>query len=111
MHIYIMASKSRVLYIGVTGDLLRRLYQHKTATKGFTADYRVNRLVYVEEIGDPIRAIEREKRLKSLLRSRKIALIEKDNPAWDDLAEVWFPGITAMAEAERKAAKAGPPPR
>jgi putative endonuclease len=103
MYVYIMASKSRVLYVGVTGDMVKRIYEHKTATTGFTADYRVNRLVYVEEIAEPIRAIEREKRLKSLLRSRKIALIEKDNPAWDDLAEVWFPGISAMAEEERKA--------
>jgi len=103
MYIYIMASKSRVLYVGITNDMVRRIYEHKTAaTPGFTADYRVNRLVHVEEIGDPSRAIEREKRLKLLLRSRKIALIEKKNPAWDDLAEVWFPGISEMAAEEKR---------
>ena len=93
MYVYIVASKSRVLYIGVTNDLQRRMYEHKTATSGFTAKYRVNRLVYFEQYERPIVAIEREKRLKALLRSRKVKLISDSNPTWDDLAEIWRPGL------------------
>ncbi|MGZ4780067.1 MAG: GIY-YIG nuclease family protein [Thermoanaerobaculia bacterium] len=102
MYVYILASKSRCLYVGVTNDLRRRVYQHRTATDSFAADYRVWRLVYFEVHERPIVAIRREKRIKALLRKKKIALIEKDNPAWDDLADGWYdvsfslePGETA----------------
>jgi putative endonuclease len=58
--------------------------------EGFTARYRINRLVYFETYAEPVQAITREKRLKGLLRSKKIALIEGSNPHWRDLAEGWF---------------------
>ena len=86
-HVYIMASASRVLYIGVTGDLLRRIREHKEKKiPGFTARYRAAELVYFEGFGDIRLAIAREKQLKGWLRVRKIALIESFNPKWKDLS-------------------------
>ena len=86
--VYIMASLSRVLYIGVTNDLDRRVQEHKQSlVAGFTQKYHVNRLVYFEEFPDIRDAIAREKELKGWVRSRKIALIEKQNPIWGDLAK------------------------
>jgi putative endonuclease len=86
-HVYIMASASRVLYIGVTGDLLRRVMEHKLMrVPGFTARYRVTELVYFEAFGDIRIAIAREKQIKGWLRERKIALIDSFNPHWRDLA-------------------------
>jgi putative endonuclease len=86
-HVYIMASASRVLYIGVTGDLLRRVREHKEKkVSGFTARYSVSELVYFEAFGDVRVAIAREKQLKGWLRSRKIALIKSFNPHWQDLS-------------------------
>ena len=86
-HVYILASASRVLYIGVTGDLLHRVREHKEKrVPGFTARYRVTLLAYFEAFGDIRIAIAREKQLKGWLRSRKIALIESFNPHWQDLA-------------------------
>ena len=77
-HVYIMASASRVLYIGVTGDLLRRVLEHKQKRiPGFTARYRATELVYFEAFGDIRVAIAREKQIKGWLRARKIALIER----------------------------------
>jgi putative endonuclease len=86
-YVYIMASASRVLYIGVTDDLLRRVMEHKQMrVPGFTARYRVTELVYFEAFGDIRIAIAREKQIKGWLRGRKIALIESLNPHWRDLA-------------------------
>jgi len=86
-HVYIMASASRVLYIGVTGDLLRRVMEHKQRrVPGFTARYRVTELAYFEAFGDIRIAIAREKQIKGWLRERKIALIKSFNPHWRDLA-------------------------
>jgi len=90
MYVYIMSSKSRTLYIGVTNDLQRRVYEHITSSSGFTGQYRIHRLVYFEEYQRAIDAIEREKRIKSMLRKRKVALIEEKNPAWNDLSDGWF---------------------
>ena len=84
---YIMASRSRVLYIGVTNDLQRRVNEHKKGLSGFTAKYRVTRLVYFEEFAWILDAIAREKELKGWTRLRKISLIESRNPTWDDLSE------------------------
>ena len=87
-YVYIMASKSKVLYIGVTNDLERRLWEHKEKiVKGFTAKYNVDRLVYFEQYGDIYEAISREKQLKNWHRQWKINLIEKTNPDWKDLSE------------------------
>ncbi|MBB4638440.1 GIY-YIG nuclease family protein [Longimicrobium terrae] len=85
--VYIVASLARVLYVGVTSDLPRRIVEHRTgAIAGFTQRYRVNRLVYYEA-GENIRSvIEREKQLKGWTRRRKAELIEAQNPGWEDLA-------------------------
>ena len=90
VYVYILSNKSRDLYVGVTNNLERRMYEHVSGFSDFTARYRVARLVYYEGLPTPIAAIRREKRLKALLRSKKIALIESTNPAWDDLAAGWF---------------------
>lgn len=88
-HVYIMASTSRVLYIGVTSNLSRRVSQHKLGElEGFTKRYHVDRLVYCEHFFDIRGAIAREKELKGWRRARKIALIEEGNPYWEDLAAV-----------------------
>ena len=90
-HVYIMASLSRTLYVGVTNDLARRAFQHRTkVVPGFTSKYNVTRLVYAEESGDVREAIAREKQIKGWRRERKIELIESVNPEWDDLADAWF---------------------
>jgi len=89
-HVYIMASRSRVLYVGVTNDLARRVNEHKKGlVTGFTSKYNLNRLVYFEVFGDIREAIAREKQIKGWLRAKKIALIESVNPKWNDLSEDW----------------------
>ena len=89
--VYILASRSRVLYTGVTNDLARRVKEHKQGLiPGFTEKYRVTRLVYFEQFGDIRDAIAREKQIKGLVRARKLELIEARNPTWADLAERWF---------------------
>jgi putative endonuclease len=90
LYVYIMASKSRRLYVGVTNSLFRRVHQHKTDQSDFTSRYRIHRLVYYERLGPPIAAIRREKEIKIMLRAKKVAMIERDNPAWDDLADSWY---------------------
>ena len=86
-YVYILASKKQgTLYIGVTADLLHRVHEHKTrAVEGFTKKYNIHMLVYYEEFQYINDAIQREKQLKKWKREWKIALIEKDNPAWNDL--------------------------
>ena len=84
--VYILASRSRTLYVGVTGNMARRLGQHRTGTSAFTAKYRVTRLVHLEAFTDARSAIAREKQLKGWHRERKIALVTSRNPGWDDLA-------------------------
>ena len=82
---------SKMLYIGVTNDLERRVYEHKNKLKeGYTKKYNLHKLVYYEETDDIGRAIEREKELKGWRREKKIALFESTNPNWNDLAEDWF---------------------
>jgi len=74
------------LYIGVTNDLVRRVYEHKSkAAEGFTKKYGVGRLVYFEQFDDVANAIRREKRLKKWNRAWKVRLIEETNPNWTDL--------------------------
>jgi putative endonuclease len=87
-YVYILASIQRTLYIGVTNDLRRRVYEHKVgAIPGFTKQYRVNRLVYFEVADDAEGAIRREKQLKGWVRRRKMELIEEGNPEWEDLSD------------------------
>jgi putative endonuclease len=86
-YVYILANKSRTLYVGVTNNLERRVYEHKhNLVAGFTSRYRIDRLVYFEETGDVQAAIAREKQLKGWLRAKKVALIESVNPTWEDLS-------------------------
>jgi putative endonuclease len=91
--VYILASDiGGALYIGVTNDLVRRIYEHRTnAISGFSQRYAVHRLVYFEQFDQIEFAIQREKRLKKWKRAWKVALIEKTNPDWIDL----FPGIAS----------------
>jgi len=85
--VYILASrKNGTLYMGVTGDLIKRVYEHKQKfVKGFTADYNVHQLVYYEQTESVESAILREKQLKNWHRQWKINLINQHNPMWDDL--------------------------
>lgn len=84
--VYIVASISRVVYIGVTNNLVRRVHEHKQGlVAGFTKRYQADRLVYFEETTDVRVAIEREKQLKTWRREKKLALIEIANPSWKDL--------------------------
>ena len=86
--VYILASRTGTLYIGITGYFDRRILQHKMdSIEGFTKKYKVHRLVYSETYDQVERAIGREKQLKGWRREKKIALIEKMNPRWQDLAE------------------------
>ena len=89
--VYIMTMRTnRVLYTGVTTDLQRRVGEHRDGVpKGFTARYRVSRLVYFEEFDDICDAIAREKQIKAGPREKKLALVESTNPGWLDLAEDW----------------------
>jgi len=95
-YVYIMASRSRTLYTGVTNDLERRVSQHKLKLiRGFTALYRIDRLVYFEHHGDIRVAIQREKQIKGWTREKKLALIKSANPGWCDLSEGWYGKGTA----------------
>jgi putative endonuclease len=90
-YIYILASRTQRLYIGVTSDLKKRIWQHREkVTDGFAEKYNIRRLVYYEVIREAASAILREKRLKTWPRKWKIRLIEGHNPEWKDLAEDWF---------------------
>ena len=84
--VYILASRTRVLYVGVTSNLTRRLELHRSGRVEFTRRYNVGRLVLVEGYASPAVAIAREKQLKGWRRSKKVALIEASNPQWRDLA-------------------------
>jgi putative endonuclease len=87
---YILASHSKRLYVGMTNDLVKRLWEHRASVNSFVAKYRTDRLVYFETHPNPMNAITREKQIKGWLRSKKIALIETANPLWEDLAAGWF---------------------
>jgi putative endonuclease len=87
---YVLASISRVLYVGVTGFLVTRILQHKSGeTDSFTCPYRVRRLVYYETFRYVNNAIVRETEIKKWRREKKVALIERENPTWEDLAAEW----------------------
>jgi putative endonuclease len=87
--VYVLASRSRALYVGVTNDLGRRVAEHRAGEGGaFTRRYNVHRLVYAEEHADVRGAIRREKQIKGWKRARKVALVEAENADWRDLAAV-----------------------
>ncbi len=86
-YVYLLASRSRVLYTGITNNLERRLREHRLGEReGFTKRYRVHRLVCFECYRDVRAAIAREKQIKGWRREKKVALIEAENPTWEDLA-------------------------
>ncbi len=100
-YVYILSSKSRVLYTGITDNLYRRTWEHKNdVNPGFTRDYRVHRLVYYEAFKYVNIAIAREKAIKGWLRRKKIALIEAENPTWEDLGASWFDGKQVLRFAQ-----------
>ena len=89
-YVYIMASKSRVVYVGVTGFLMARVLRHRAGEGGvFTGRYRVERLVYFQSFRNVGDAIARETEIKKWRREKKVALIEERNPTWEDLAQGW----------------------
>jgi putative endonuclease len=89
-YVYILANRNRRLYIGITNNLVRRLFEHRTGLKsGFAHRYNIQRLVYWESTDDPRIAIAREKQLKGWRREKKIHLIESMNPDWEDLSIGW----------------------
>ena len=90
LFVYIMSSKSRTLYVGVTNNLERRVWDHRNHMSEFTARYRITRLAYYESVAGPMNAIRREKRIKHYTRAQKKRLIESMNPRWTDLAEGWY---------------------
>ena len=87
-YVYILTNwNNRVIYVGVTNDIKRRLYEHKNKlVEGFTNKYNVNKLVYLEETSDINAAIAREKQIKSWRREKKNMLVESQNPGWIDLS-------------------------
>ena len=88
---YIVASLTHVLYIGFTGNIEGRIWKHKSKIfEGFSSDFNCNRLVWFERYSTATTAIAREKQLKGWRRSKKIWLIEMENPAWVDLSEDWY---------------------
>ena len=90
-YVYILSSQRRVLYVGITSHIERRVRQHKSHTfAGFTSKYNVTNLVYFERYSSVGKASRREKELKDCRREKKIALIEVDNPKWHDLSYGWY---------------------
>ncbi|HXM68967.1 MAG TPA: GIY-YIG nuclease family protein [Candidatus Acidoferrum sp.] len=89
-YLYILASQRQVLYVGMTSNIEQRTFQHKThAFGGFTAQYNVTNLMYFERYREALKAIRREKEIKSWRREKKIELIESANPTWRDLSYGW----------------------
>jgi putative endonuclease len=89
-YVYIVASKSRRIYTGVTNNIVRRVAQHKRCEiEGFIQRHKINRLVYFERYQYVGNAILREKQIKALDRAKRVALIVRDNPTWDDLSTEW----------------------
>jgi putative endonuclease len=89
-YVYILAIKSRMLYIGMTSSLIKRIWEHREkVVDGFAEQFNIDRLVYFEETNDVMAAIEREKQLKKWRRDKKIMLIELKNPTWEDLSAGW----------------------
>jgi len=105
-YVYMLASTSRTLYTGVTSDLQRRIWQHKTHVHdGFTKRYNVTKLVWFAEFARIDDAIAFEKGLKGKSRAKKIALIEESNPRWNDLAWNWFAPEEIIGEAGDSASR------
>ncbi len=90
-YVYILTNRSGTLYVGVTNNLKRRVWQHKQGEcEGFTRHYCIDRLIYFEVFGDVYAAIAREKQIKRWRREKKLDLIARDNPDGRDLSEGWY---------------------
>jgi putative endonuclease len=95
-----MTNKSKTLYTGVTNDIQRRAFEHKNKLiKEFTKRYNITKLVYCESVENIQDAIIREKQIKGWLRTKKVALVEADNPGWKDLSKEWF-GLTTRPDGK-----------
>lgn len=89
--VYMVASISRALYIGMTSNLRKRVWEHKNdLIDGFTKEYKCHRLIWYESYDDVAKAIDREKQLKRWKRTKKEWLIAQKNPTWEDLAAEWY---------------------
>jgi putative endonuclease len=109
-YVYILSSRSSTLYIGVTNDLIKRIYEHKEKfVEGFTKRYAIDRLVYYESGGSIESAIAREKQLKGWRRERKLALIESVNPDWQDLSLAFMSLVNDMLKNDKPVIKRGTP--
>jgi putative endonuclease len=106
-YVYILSSKSRAIYVGMTGFLMVRVLKHRAGNGGnFTRKYRIYRLVYYEVFHSVAAAIARETEIKKWRREKKIALIVQKNPTWEDLAAGW--GRPAVMRIKRKAGSSLP---
>ena len=109
-YVYIMASKSRVIYVGVTGFLMAPVLRHRAGEGGaFTRKYRVHPLVYVVSFQNVENAIARETEIKKWRREKKVELIRRENPTWEDLAAGWGEAVK-MRVGKARAGKAGSSP-
>ena len=98
-YVYILTNATHRLYVGVTNDLQRRMYEHKLKlVPGFTSRYGFSWLVHYETTEDIHAAIAREKQIKGWLRSKKIALVESGNPNWVDLSAEWFDALDSSPD-------------
>lgn len=90
-YVYIMSSKSGTLYVGLTSDIKKRIYEHKNhLIAGFTDKYNIDRLLYIETMSEPASAINREKQIKAWRREKKVELNDSLNPEWNDLSQDWY---------------------
>ena len=106
-YVYILASISGTLYLGITNNLERRMVEHKEGLiSGFTKQYGVHRLVYFEVYSDVRNAVAREKQLKGWRREKKIALIKSTNPSWKDWSREWYEGRGPSTRAPKAGALA-----
>ena len=106
-YVYILSSKSRAIYVGVTGFLMSRVLRHRAGQAGaFTRKYRIHRLVYYEVFHSVAAAIARETEIKKWRREKKVALIVGKNPTWEDLAADW--GTPAVMTIQGKAGSSPP---
>ena len=86
-----MSSKSGTLYVGLTSDIKKRIYEHKNhLIAGFTDKYNIDRLLYIETMSEPTSAINREKQIKAWRREKKVELNDSLNPEWNDLSQDWY---------------------
>lgn len=106
-YVYIIVNKNNtVMYVGITNNLERRMYEHKhKMIKGFTKKYNVDKLVYFEHSNDVVEAIAREKKIKSWVRKKKNALVEQYNPKWDDLDQNWHRDPSPLAQDDKMGIK------